>query len=82
MTAMLSQDSQDSDWPRIIRPTPAAKTGFTLMNIPKKPAGTRRRARRSASSGTAEDSTPAVAAKPSAASVGGWRSSTTTPTGT
>lgn len=63
-------------------PTPAAKTGFTDMNMPKYPAGTRRRARRSASSGTADDSTPAVAANPSAASVGGWRSSTTMPIGT
>src|ERR671926_931435 len=44
--------------PSTIAPTAAARTGLTLMKIPKKCAGTRRSARRSARNGTTDDSTP------------------------
>ena len=69
--AMASQSAGASDWPRTTRPVSAAKTGLTLMNTPKNLAGTRRRASRSATIGTAEHKTPAVAARPSAATVTG-----------
>src|SRR4029453_13304803 len=53
------------------RPPGAARTGLTLMKTPKKWAGTRRRASRSARNGTAEDRTPAGAAQPTAGPPGG-----------
>ena len=52
------------------------------MNTPKNPAGTNRSARRSATIGTAEQSTPATAARPTAVSVTGSCTSTQIPTGT
>ena len=48
-------------------PTRAASTGLTLMKMPKKLAGTRRSASRSARNGTADDSTPAASAHARAA---------------
>jgi hypothetical protein len=63
-------------------PIAAASTGLALIAIPKTCAGTRRSARRSARSGTADDSSPAAAAQASAVGVGGWAMSVTTPIGT
>lgn len=52
------------------------------MKIPNEWAGTRRRASRSVTIGTTEDSTPAAAAQASAMAVGGWATSAPTPIGT
>jgi len=82
MTAMASQSTGASDWPRTRRPVSAANTGFTLMKTPKNRAGTRRSARRSAIIGTAEHKRPAAAARPRAAPVTGWLASAQMPTGT
>jgi hypothetical protein len=82
MAAIASQSSQASDWPRITRPVSAAKTGLTLMKTPKNLAGTRRSASRSATIGIAEHNRPARAARPAAAAVTGWLTSTQMPTGT
>ena len=69
MAAIASQSASPSDWPSTTSPVSAANTGLTLMKTPKNPAGTRRSASRSATIGTAEHKTPAVAARPSAAAV-------------
>ena len=82
MAAIASQPASPGDWPRTTRPVSAANTGLTLMKTPKNPAGTRRSASRSATIGTAEHSTPAVAERPSAATVTGWLASAQMPTGT
>jgi hypothetical protein len=69
MAAMAIQSAACSDWRRTARPISAANTGLTLMNTPKNLVATRRRASRSATIGTAEHKTPAVAARPSATAV-------------
>ena len=51
------------------------------MKTPKNLAGTRRSASRSATIGTAEHSSPAVGARPSAVTVTGWLASAQIPTG-
>src|SRR6516225_1513495 len=56
MAVTASQLASPSDWPRTTSPVSAANTGLTLMKTPKKPAGTRRSASRSAIIGTAERS--------------------------
>jgi hypothetical protein len=81
MAAIASQSADCSDWPSTTRPVSAANTGLTLMKTPKNLAGTRRRASRSATMGTAEHMTPAVAARPRATAVTGWLVSTQIPTG-
>src|SRR5262249_56362726 len=82
MAATASQPASPSDWPRTTRPVSTANTGLTLMKTPKNLAGTRRSASRSATIGTAEHNSPAVAARPSAATVAGWLASAQMPTGT
>jgi len=82
IAVIASQSAGGSGWPRTMRPVSAAKTGLTLMNTPKNLAGTRRSASRSAVIGTAEHSTPAVAARPSATAVTGWLARAQRPTGT
>jgi hypothetical protein len=82
MAAIASQSASPSDWPRTSRPVSAANTGLTLMKTPKNLAGTRRSASRSATIGTAEHMTPAVAARPRATAVSGWLVRTQIPTGT
>lgn len=79
---IAAQSGPSSSWPSTTSPARAAITGCTLMNRPKKRAGTRRRANRSPRNGTVEDSTPAAAAQARAAGVGGWCASTHAPTGT
>jgi hypothetical protein len=69
MAPIDSQSAQPSRWPRTIRPASAAIAGLTLMNTPYTLAGTTRSARRSATIGTAEHSTPATPARPSASAV-------------
>ncbi len=82
MAAIASQSASSSDWPNTMRPVSAANTGLMLIKTPKNLAGTRRSARRSATIGTAEHKTPAVAARPSAAPVSGWLARAQLPTGT
>ncbi len=67
--------------PSTTHPINAANTGFTLIHTPKWCEGTRRSASRSATNGTADDSTPATSAAPRAPAVGGWCHRTTAPTG-
>ena len=62
ITAMASHEAGSRDWPSASMPISAAKTGFTLMKIPKRCAATLRNALRSTANGTAEESTPAAAA--------------------
>ena len=81
ITAMPSQSSSASDWCRTSRPISAASTGLTLMNTPKNRAGTRRSASRSHVIGTAEQNSPAAAARPRAAVVTEWLARTQAPTG-
>src|SRR4029450_6889724 len=71
MATMASHSAQPRDWPRMIRPIRAASTGLTLMKTPKKRAGTRRRANRSARKGTAEARMAAAAAEARARGGGG-----------
>lgn len=66
--------------PSTTLPTNAANTGFTLIHTPKWCEGTRRNASRSATNGTADDSTPATSAAPRAPAVGGRCLRSTTPT--
>ncbi|MDQ0906060.1 hypothetical protein QFZ32_001446 [Streptomyces canus] len=81
-TAVIAAHSvQSRRCPGATHPTVAARTGSTLMNSPEVAAGTRRRVKRSAGQGTADDSTPAATAHPAAVSVGGCRTATRTPTG-
>lgn len=82
ITTIASHADGSSRSPSTRRPTSAASTGLMLMKMPKKWAGTRRNASMSASSGTAEDSSPAVSAHASATSVTGRCQHTSTPTGT
>jgi hypothetical protein len=82
IAAIASHSAGSSAWPRTTSPASAANTGLTLMNTPKNRAGTRRSASRSATIGTAEHRTPAVAARPTAAAVTGWLARTQMPTGT
>jgi len=82
IAVIATQSAGGSDWPRTTRPVSAANTGLTLMNTPKNLAGTRRSASTSAVIGIAEHSTPAVAARPSAAAVTGWLARAQMPTGT
>jgi hypothetical protein len=81
MAATAIQSASPSDWPSTNRPVSAANTGLTLMKTPKNLAGTRRSASRSATIGTAEHMTPAVAARPRATAVTGWLVSTQIPSG-
>jgi len=80
--AIASQSASRSDSPSTTRPISAANTGLTLMNTPKNRFGTRRSARMSATMGTAEQASPAIAARPSAVTVTGWLISTHIPIGT
>jgi hypothetical protein len=81
MAAIANQSATPGDWPSTSRPVSAANSGLTLMKTPKNLAGTRRRASRSATIGTAEHMTPAVAARPRAMAVTGWLARTQMPTG-
>lgn len=63
ITRIAAHAAVSRAWSSTISPTRAAKTGFTLMNTPKKCAGTRRSASRSAGNGTAEENTPAARAQ-------------------
>jgi len=82
ISPIATQSNGPSASPSTAAPTAAASSGLTLMKIPNECAGTRRRASRSATIGTTDDSTPAAAAQASAPTVGGWAISAPIPIGT